>query len=82
MASNLQIHAMKEAHVGVAVVCQKKNYVVFDNGLKLAINGWLTEDLKPTTNLEIARYYDFGDDEHGYGRGDIDQYEMPSYLDH
>ena len=73
---------MKEAHVGVACVCSTKNYVVFENGLVLPINLWLTEDHRPTENLEIARYYEFGTDEIGYGMGDIDQYDMPSYSDH
>jgi hypothetical protein len=82
MASVLRIHAMKEAHVGVAVVCQSKSYVVFENGLVLPIYGWLDENRRPTDNLAIAQYYQFGDDETGYGIGDIDAYEMPSYVDH
>jgi hypothetical protein len=77
-----RLTAMKEANVGVAVVCQSKNYVVFDNGLVLPIYGWLDEYHRPTTDLTIAQYYEFGDDEVGYGVGDIDMYEMPSYLDH
>jgi hypothetical protein len=82
MASFQRIHAMKERHVGVAVVCQSKNYVVFENGLVLPIYGWLDEQHRPTDNLEIARYYEFGTDEVGYGTGDIDVYEMPSYSNH
>jgi hypothetical protein len=82
MASPHRIHAMKEAHVGVAVVCSSKNYVVFENGVVLPINGWLTESRQPTINMALARYFEFGDDVNGYGLGDLDAYEMPSYSDH
>ena len=82
MASFQRIHAMKEAHVEVAVVCTTKSYVVMSNGLKLPIYGWLDEDHEPTDDLEIAMYYEFGDDEIGYAVGNIDAYEMPSWSDH
>jgi hypothetical protein len=82
MASLQRIHAMKEAHVEVAVVCQAKNYVVMGNGLVLPIYGWLDEDHRPTDDLEIAMYYEFGNEEFGFGVGNIDAYEMPSYMDH
>ena len=82
MASMQRLHAMKEAHVGVAAVCMSKSYVVFNNGLQLPIHGWFDENHRPTRDLEIARYYEFGNDEIGYGMGDIDCYEMSSYCDH
>jgi len=56
--------------------------VVFENGLKLAINCWLDENHEPTEIGENARYFEFGDDETGYGCGDYDCYDMPSYSDH
>ena len=82
MASLHRIHAMKEAHVGVAVVCWSKHYVVFDNGLQLPIQGWLDDNHKPTRDGAKARFFEFGDDEHGYGIGDYEMYRMPSYKDH
>jgi len=82
MASFQRIHAMKEADVRVAAVCQSKSYVVMDNGLVLPIYGWLDEDHEPTDDLEIAMYYEFGNDDIGYATGNIDAYEMPSYMDH
>ena len=82
MASTQRIHAMKERHVGVAVVCHSKNYVVFENGLVLPIYGWLDEDHRPTEEPMKVKYYEFGDDETGHGIGDYDCYEMPSYKDH
>jgi hypothetical protein len=82
MASLQRIVAMKEAHVEVAMVCTKKSYVVMDNGLQLPILGWFDEDYEPTEDLEIAMYYEFGNDDIGHALGNIDAYEMPSWLDH
>lgn len=89
MSSTHQTVAMKEAHVGVALVCAKAKepYVVFDNGLQLPILGWLDENHEEIDEddecfCEDVEYYEFGDDEHGYGIGYYAAYHMPSYLDH
>jgi hypothetical protein len=82
MASPWRIQAMKERHICIAVVCASKGYVVFDNGVKLPIIGWLDDDHKPTEDPEQYSYYEFGTEEFGYGTGDYDFYSMPSYEDH
>ena len=82
MASPHQIHAMKEAHVLVAVVCIEKYYVVFDNGVVLPIQGFLDDDRQPTDDGSEMRYYEFGDEVHGYGTGDLDAYQMVSWENH
>lgn len=82
MASQYQIIAMKEAHIGIACVCAKAGYVVFDNGVKLPIYGFLDDDRNPTDDPEQYSYYAFGDDDVGYGIGDYDFYDMPSWEEH
>lgn len=82
MASPWQIIAMKERKIGIAVVCATKMYVVFDNGLQMPIQGFLDDDHNPTDDPERYSYYEFGTDEFGYGVGDYDFYDMPSWEDH
>ena len=82
MASPCRIRAMSERHIGVAVVCAAKGYVVFDNGIKLPITGWLDDDRNPTEDPRQYSYYEFGNEEFGYGIGNYDLYSMPSYEDH
>lgn len=82
MASPWQIHAMKERHIGIAVVCASKRYVVFDNGIKMPIQCFLDDDKNPTDDPEQYSYYEFGTEEFGFGTGNYDLYSMPSYEDH
>ena len=82
MANQFRICAMKERHIGVACVCSKARYVVFDNGIKLPITGFLDDDRNETDDPEQYSYYEFGTDEFGYGVGDFDFYEMPSWKEH
>jgi hypothetical protein len=82
MASPWRVHAMKERHIGVAVVCAAKSYVVFDNGVVLPITHWLDERHRPTSDPTRYSYYEFGTEEFGYGIGNYDAYSMPSYEDH
>lgn len=82
MASQWQLNAMKERHIGIAAVCASKNYVVFDNGVKLPITRWFDEHHQPTDDPEQYTYYDFGNEEVGYGTANYDLYTMPSYEDH
>jgi hypothetical protein len=82
MASTQQIHAMKEANIGIAAICIAKSYVVFDNGIKLPITSWLDENHERTDDLCEVRFFEFGDDEVGTGCMSFDEYEMPSFMDH
>lgn len=82
MASPWQIVAMRERHVRVAAICMSKRYVVFDNGVKMPIVGWLDDDHEPVDDLEDAVYYEFGTPVFGYGIGSLDAYEMESWSDH
>jgi hypothetical protein len=82
MASPWRVVAMKERHVHIAVICMLRRYVVFDNGLKMPITGWLDDDYEPTNDMEEAAFYEFGTPEFGYGIGSLDAYDMPSWSDH
>lgn len=82
MSSQQQLIAMREAHVRVAVVCIPKLYVVFDNGLKLPIHEFFDDDHEPTDDGYEMRYYTFGDEEHGFGTGDLAAYDMISWESH
>ena len=82
MSSPWQIVAMKERHVKVACLSMTCGYVVFDNGVKVPIVGYLDDDHRPVWDMEDARYYEFGTDEFGYGIGDLDAYDLPSWEDH
>ncbi|RWB40474.1 MAG: hypothetical protein EOQ44_25385 [Mesorhizobium sp.] len=73
---------MKDAKIGVAAICQDKAYVVFDNGLQLPITGWLNEKREPCRIGEEVCFYEFGDEENGFGVGNYDNYDMPSWEDH
>lgn len=72
---------MKDIRIGVAVICVPNSYVVFDNGLQLPIHRWLNDNREPC-HPDEARYYEFGNDENGYGIGSYDAYDMPSWSDH
>jgi hypothetical protein len=82
MASPWQVIAMKERHVGVAVICMTRRYVVFDNGVVMPITAWLDDDRNKTDDMEQAAFYEFGTPEFGYGIGSLDAYDMPSFSDH
>lgn len=73
---------MREARIGVACICTKAGYVVFDNGIKTPIIGFLDDDRKPTDDPEQYAYYEFGDDDLGFGIGNYDVYDMPSWEEH
>ncbi|MER9436706.1 hypothetical protein NKJ04_17585 [Mesorhizobium sp. M0618] len=81
-ANSCRIGAMKDIRIGVASICVPKSYVVFDNGLQLPILRWLDADRKECQPDEDAHYYEFGNDENGYGVGSYDAYDMPSWSDH
>lgn len=82
MASVYPIVAMKEAGVGIAVVCMTKWYVVMNNGLQLPVTDWLDKDGQPCREDDEPRYYEFGAPDVGFAVGDLDCYEMPSWKDH
>jgi hypothetical protein len=81
-ASTWRVSAMKDAKVKVAVICQPLNYVIFDNGLQLPIQRWLNADRQECHPGEEPRFYEFGNDENGYGVGNYDAYDMQSWSDH
>ena len=82
MANQYQICAMKERHIGIACVCTKARYVVFDNGIKLPITGFLDDDHNATDDPEQFSYFEFGTEEFGHGVGNFDSYNMPSWEEH
>lgn len=82
MTSPHRIVAMREAHIRVAAVSIKKFYVVFDNGVVLPITGFLDDGREATDDAYEMRYFEFGDDEHGFGIGDLDAYDMISWETH
>lgn len=73
---------MKDSKIGVAAICVPESYVVFDNGLQLPIHRWLDADRKECRPDEDPRFYEFGNDENGYGVGSYDAYDMQFWSDH
>lgn len=74
---------MRDARIGVAAISMEKRYVIFNNGLQLPIVEFLDANRKSITDPNIEpRFYHFGDEENGFGIGNLDAYEMPSYEDH
>ena len=61
-----QISAMKEQAVRIAAVFIDDGYVVFENGVVLAITGFYDDDDNEVENCYEASYYEAGDDEHGF----------------
>ncbi|AZO48040.1 hypothetical protein [Mesorhizobium sp. M4B.F.Ca.ET.058.02.1.1] len=80
--NSCRLGAMKDAKIGVAAICQEKAYVVFNNGVQLPITRWLNADKQTCHIGEEPRHYEFGDEEHGYGTGSYDAYDMPSWEHH
>jgi len=80
-ASRWPIVAMRQRGVLVAVVCMARDYVVMESGQQLPVSCWLDKKKRPCRKKK-ARYYEFGTPETGYAIGNLDSYDMPSYLDH
>jgi hypothetical protein len=75
-ATRLQLIAMKDAGVAISCVHIDRKYVVFANGIKKKIR-LFNEDDEPVKDPEDAAYYEFGDEEFGFGSAkvDLDDYQ-------
>lgn len=62
-----QLSAMKERGVKITYVDIDEDYVLFENGVRLPITAYLDDDWEEVDDKLEASYYDFGDEEHGYG---------------
>ena len=71
MASIYRINAMKEAHVGIAVVMLDSRKVVFENGVEVRIRllDRSDGDEVEVDDPEDATHYEFGDKQFGLRQG-------------
>jgi hypothetical protein len=65
-ATKCQLFAMKDAGISISCVHIDKKYVIFDNGVKLKIRLFDEYD-DEVDDPEDAVYYEFGDEEFGFG---------------
>lgn len=75
-ATRLQLMAMKDAGVGISCVHIDRKYIVFENGIKKKIT-LFNDDDEEVKDVDDATWYQFGDEEFGFGSApvDLDEYQ-------
>ena len=65
-ATRCRLIAMKDAGIAISCVHIDKKYVVFDGGLRMKIR-LFNDDNEEVKDPEDATWYEFGDEELGFG---------------
>jgi hypothetical protein len=65
-ATTHRLYAMKDADVKIAVIHVDRGYLVFANGVEVGIR-YFDADWQPVADPDEAVWYEFGDDEFGWG---------------
>jgi len=77
-ATRCQLFAMKDAGISISCVHIDKKYVVFDNGVKLKIR-LFDDDNEEVDDPEDATWYEFGNEEFGFGSSPLDLAEFQEW---
>ena len=75
-ATRCRLIAMKDAGIAIAAVHIDKKFIVFSNGLKLKLR-LFDDEGEPVKDPEDATWYEFGDEEIGFGSSklNLDEFE-------
>ena len=69
-ATRCQLFAMKDAGISISAVHIDKKYIIFNNGVRKKIK-LFDDDNEEVNDLEDATWYEFGDEEFGFGSAPI-----------
>jgi hypothetical protein len=77
-ATRCQLFAMKDAGISISAVHIDKKYIIFNNGIKKKIRLFDEYD-DEVDDPEDAAYYEFGDEEFGFGSSKLDLAEFQEW---